>query len=98
MIKGDRIRLKAKKGVFDNIGEVCEVTDISDGGVICFKFGNGSHLGCMSFDEYEKYFELVEKEKEPVKRVWTKWKPYYLHFYDTNGYAIDLDALFRKKR
>ena len=52
MIKGDRIRLKAKMGVFDNIGEVCEVTDISDGGVICFKFGNGSHLGCMSFDEY----------------------------------------------
>lgn len=39
MIKGDKIRLKAKMGVFDNIGEVCEVTDISDGGVICFKFG-----------------------------------------------------------
>lgn len=68
MIKGDRIRLKAKMGVFDNIGEVCEVTDISDGGVIYFKFGNGRHLGCMSFDEYEKYFELVEEEKRTSKK------------------------------
>ena len=96
MIKGDKIRLKAKMGVFDNIGEICEVTDVNDGGVICFKFGNGRHLGCVSFDEYEKYFELIEEEKEPVKRVWSKWNPYILHFYDTNGYAIDLDALFRK--
>ena len=55
MIKGDKIRLKSKMGVFDNIGEICEVTDISDGGSICFKFGNGRHLGCMSFDEYKKY-------------------------------------------
>lgn len=94
MIKGDKIRLKAKMGVFDNIGEICEVTDVNDGGVICFRFGNGRHLGCMSFDEYEKYFELVEAE--PIKRVWTKWKPCYLHFYDTDGYDIDLDVLFRK--
>ncbi len=96
MIKGDKIRLKAKMGVFDNIGEICEVTDVSDGGVICFKFGNGRHLGCMSFDEYEKYYELIEEEKEPVKRVWSKWNPYILHFYDTNGCRINLNALFRE--
>ena len=96
MIKGDKIRLKAKMGVFDNIGEICEVTDVNDGGVICFRFGNGRHLGCMSFDEYEKYFELVEEEKESVKRVWTKWKHYYLNFYDPNGYDIDLDTFVRE--
>ena len=90
MIKGDKIRLKAKMGVFDNIGEVCEVTDIKDDGSICFKFGNGRHLGCMSLDEYEKYFELVVEEKEPAKRVWSKWKPCSL-----DGYYIDLYALFR---
>ena len=56
MIKGDRIKLVRKMGVFDNIGEICEVTDIQEGGVICFKFG-GCHLGCMSYDEYKKYFE-----------------------------------------
>ena len=95
MIKGDKIRLKAKMGVFDNIGEICEVTDISDDGSICFKFGNGRHLGCMSFDEYKKYFELVE-EKEPIKRVWSEWKSYYLQFYDPDGYDVELDAYVRE--
>lgn len=58
--KGNEIRLIKPMGVFDNIGEVCEVTDISEDGVISFKFG-GCHLGCMSYNEFEKYFELVEK-------------------------------------
>lgn len=95
MIKGDKIRLKSKMGVFDNIGEICEVTDINDDGSICFKFGNGRHLGCMSFNEYKKYFELVE-EKESIKRTWSKWKPYHSQFYDPDGYNIDLDAFVRE--
>ena len=79
MIKGDRIKLVRKMGVFDNIGEICEVTDIQEGGVICFKFG-GYHLGCMSYDEYEKYFEKVET---PVKRTWSKWSlPFEMTFSD----------------
>lgn len=82
MIKGDRIKLVRKMGVFDNIGEICEVTDIQEGGVICFKFG-GCHLGCMSYDEYEKYFEKVET---PVKRIWSKWNVMYNNdFIDING-------------
>ena len=59
--KGNEIRLIKPMGVFDNIGEVCEVTDVSEDGVISFKFGD-CHLGCMSYNEFEKYFELVEKE------------------------------------
>ena len=98
MIKGDKIRLKAKMGVFDNIGEICEVTDVNDGGVICFKFGNGRHLGCMSFDEYEKYFELVEEEKEPVKRVWSKWKLGYIVFYNQTGECIEEYIYYRENR
>lgn len=79
MIKGDRIKLVKKMGVFDNIGEICEVTDIQEGGVICFKFG-GYHLGCMSYDEYEKYFEKVET---PAKRTWSKWSlPFEMTFSD----------------
>lgn len=69
-------------GVFDNIGEICEVTDIQEGGVICFKFG-GCHLGCMSYDEYEKYFEKVET---PVKRIWSKWSVMY------NNRLIDING------
>lgn len=59
--KGNEIRLIKPMGVFDNIGEVCEVTDVSEDGVISFKFG-GCHLGCMSYNEFEKYFELVKEE------------------------------------
>ena len=61
MTKGDLIRLVKPMGVFDNVGEICEVTDVSEDGVISFRFG-GSHLGCMSYNEFEKYFELVEEE------------------------------------
>lgn len=82
MIKGDRIKLVKKMGIFDNIGEICEVTDIQEGGVICFRFG-GCHLGCMSYDEYEKYFEKVE---EPVKRTWSDWSlSFEMIFSDIRG-------------
>lgn len=70
MIKGDKIRLVKPMGIFTNVGEVCEVTDVMDGGIICFRFGD-THLGCMSYDEFKKYFEIVEYEYS--KRSWTKW-------------------------
>ena len=78
-------------GVFDNIGEICEVTDIQEGGVICFKFG-GCHLGCMSYDEYEKYFEKVET---PVKRTWSKWHLNEIRFTDINGKDVRCNYLYR---
>ncbi len=70
MIKGDKIKLKKKMGVFTNIGEICEVTDVLEDGVICFKFGE-NNLGCMSYDECEKYFDKVT---EPPKHKWSKWQ------------------------
>lgn len=92
MIKGDRIKLVKKMGVFDNIGEICEVTDIQEGGVICFKFG-GCHLGCMSYDEYEKYFEKVEI---PTKRTWSKWSDYHiLYLTDLLGVPKNLSWQYR---
>lgn len=82
MIKGDRIKLIKKMGAFNNIGEICEIIDIQEGGVIYFKFG-GCHLGCMSYDEYEKYFEKVEI---PVKRAWSDWSlTHELTFIDIKG-------------
>ena len=63
MTRGDLIRLVKPIGVFNNIGEICEITDVSEDGVISFRFG-GSHLGCMSYNEFEKYFEFVEIEEE----------------------------------
>lgn len=76
MIKGDKIKLIRKMGVFDNIGEICEVADVTDDGVICFRFGeNGVHLGCMSYNEFEKYFELVNNK-------WTGWTKSNIGYYN----------------
>lgn len=82
MIKGDKIKLVKSMGVFDNIGEVCEVTNVSADGVITFKFGNGLHLGCMSYDEFQKYFELV---KMAPKRAWTKWQEEFMYLHNIFG-------------
>ena len=91
MIKGDKIKLVHKMGAFDNIGEICEVTDIQEGGVICFKFG-GCHLGCMSYDEYEKYFEKVET---PIKMTWSEWYLNEIRFTDINGKNVRCNYRYR---
>lgn len=64
LVKGDKIVLKEKMGVFENIGEVCEVIDATESGVVTFKFGNGMHMGCMSMGEFEKYFNKYEEQKQ----------------------------------
>ena len=84
MIKGDKIKLIHKMGVFDNIGEICEVVGIEEGGVIYFKFG-GCHLGCMSYDEYLKYFEPVEESVVEQKRTWSPWETIMINYFDTNN-------------
>lgn len=58
---GDKIILTNEMGMFTNVGEVCEVVQVEDNGNIWFTFGNGMHLGCMSSDEFEKYFEVCEE-------------------------------------
>ena len=66
LAKGDKIRLVKPMGAFVNVGEVCDVMEVTDNGVISFKFG-GVHRGCMSYDEFEKYFEkVVEKQQNNV--------------------------------
>lgn len=70
LAKGSKIILKEKMGLFDNIGEICEVIDVDGSGIISFRFGEGMHLGCMSADEFEKYFEeYVEPEVEVENTV-----------------------------
>lgn len=69
LFKGDKIKLVKPMGAFTNIGEICTVTDVTVDNIISFKFGtNGMHLGCMSLDEANKYFELY-MPKPVVKSV-----------------------------
>ena len=92
MIKGDKIKLVKKMGMFDNIGEICEVINVDENGFISFRFGkNGMHLGCMSYNEFEKHFELVQE----TKREWTSWKIRELHYDDLHGYHISDVMLYR---
>lgn len=63
--KGDKIELVKPMGIFTNIGEICDVIDVTEEGMICFKFGE-IHMGCMSEDEFEKYFVKYE-EPEAIK-------------------------------
>ena len=88
MIKGDKIRLVKPMGVFKNVGEICEVTDIAEGGVISFRFG-GYHLGCMSYDEFLRYFEKVEE------RIWTNWEKATVKFYNINKNLIGITIMHR---
>lgn len=62
----DKIKLKKPMGVFTNVGEVCDVVGINEEGIISFKFGPG-HMGCMSHNELEKYFEVIPKKS------WSEW-------------------------
>lgn len=70
-----KIKLKKPMGCFDNLGEVCEIVKIdTDENVINFRFGvNGVHLGVMSGDELEKYFDVIEPSVIPDDY---EWHPY----------------------
>jgi hypothetical protein len=67
--KGDKIKLVAPMGLFKNIGEICEVIDVASDGLIWFSFGEGMHMGCMSSDEFEKYFEKYEEPKREAANI-----------------------------
>ena len=70
-----KIKLKKSMGCFDNLGEVCEIVKIdTDENVINFRFGvDGVHLGVMSGDELEKYFDVIEPTVIPDDY---EWHPY----------------------
>ena len=89
LLTGDEIRVKKPMGILD-VGTVCTVISLGDNGVITFNFGGGGLYGCMSFDEFEKHFEKIDKSKTKPKLVWTKWKKDVLTFkYDDVIYHYD---------
>ena len=73
IIKSSKIKLIKSMGMFNKIGEVCEIINISDDAVITFKCSFG--IGCMSYDELNKYFEICDDTttKQDTKRTWTEW-------------------------
>ena len=69
IVKGDKIQLVKPMCIFTNVGEVCEVINVSEAGAITFTFGDGMHMGCMSADEFTHYFQKYEEPKKIVNTV-----------------------------
>ena len=84
--KGSRIKLVHPMGMFDKVGEICEVVKVNEDAVITFKCS--LRMGCMSYDELDRYFEVeganISQKKKP-KRKWTDWKYDMYIYYDFNG-------------
>jgi len=65
MMKGDKIKLKKGIGTLRHIGAICEVTDVSEDGIISFRYKN-KYEGYISEDVFMDYFTTFRK--------WTEWK------------------------
>lgn len=98
LIKGDKIKLIKTIGNFDKVGDIFEIIGVSELGTVTIASSYGT--GIMSYDEFEKYFEKVEKES----LVWSEWKrhindpnyDYKTFEYRTNGKDVEV-VQFNKK-
>lgn len=72
MMKGDKIKLKKGIGTLRHIGAICEVTDVSEDGIISFRYKN-KYEGCISEDVCMKYFTTLHKWTEWEYGVWTNY-------------------------
>lgn len=94
--KGSRIKLIHPMGMFDKIGEICEVANITEDAVITFKCSFG--IGCMSYDELDRYFEVeganITVNKKP-KRTWSDWKYDTFVYYNFGGTSYTVPVKYR---
>lgn len=95
MTKGDQIRLVKPMGILTNVGEVYEVTSVTQDGVISFRFGrNKAHFCCMSYNEFEKYFKLENKHK--VR--WTEWTKCDFWYDNLDGERVQAFVEYRTNK
>lgn len=67
LTNGDKLIVTKKVAPFLNEGDIVEITNVSDDGIISFAFGDDFvHMGVMSSDECESHFEKVEEKAEEV--------------------------------
>ena len=95
--KGTKIQLVKPMGILTNVGEVFEVFDLKENGVILFKFNGG--MAGMSIDEFNVYFKTYEeKETEEVKkpkREWSEWEYDWFYYFDLEGDEYVVPVKFR---
>lgn len=62
---GDKLVVTKTVAPFLKEGDIVEVTNVTDDGIISFAFGEGFvHMGVMNSDECENHFKKVEEKKE----------------------------------
>jgi hypothetical protein len=62
---GDKLVVTKKVASFLNEGDIVEVTNVTNDGIISFAFGNGLvHMGVMNAAECENHFEKMEEKVE----------------------------------
>ena len=63
LTNGDKLIVVKKVAPFLNEGDVVEVTNVTEDGIISFAFGEGfMHMGVMNAAECESHFKKVEKD------------------------------------
>lgn len=95
IVRGSKIKLVKPMGVFDKIGEICEVVRVDENAVITFKCSIG--YGCMSYDELDRYFEVEDNKelKNKFKRQWTDWKYDSFIYYNFEGNSCVVPVKYR---
>lgn len=94
--KGSRIKLVKPMGMFDKVGEICEVVKVNEDAVITFKCSLG--YGCMSYDELDKYFVVEEfnnTKPKKYKRKWSNWEYNTYIYYDFSGNSHTVPVKYR---
>lgn len=70
LVSGDKLLVVKKVANFLDEGDVVEVVDVADNGIISFAFGEDfMHMGMMNATECENHFEKIEKTKTAYPRV-----------------------------
>ena len=95
IVRGSKIKLVKPMGVFDKIGEICEVVRVDENAVITFKCSIG--YGCMSYDELDRYFEIKDNKelKNKFKRQWTDWEYDSFIYYNFDGTTSVVPVKYR---
>ncbi len=71
LTNGDKLIVTKKVAPFLNEGDIVEVVNVTDDGIISFAFGEGlMHMGVMNTAEFEGHFEkVVEKEEAEIPAI-----------------------------
>ena len=100
--KGTKIMLKETIGEL-NKGDVFIVVNLIYDGTVLFKpfiadvtqaFMKGASSMAVTFDDFKKYFEIIE-EKEEKKNTWSDWNYDVFTYFSLTGEVYDLPVKFR---